>query len=172
MFANAVHHDKLADQLIPILVRHDPQALAAEFAVFVRTVERDLKKHSAFLQLNRSGNRYFLKASCVNKRNLCGIENFAGRAVKQTAFGVCHIKVCTFVPYRAVNAILAQENHVLQSENKTELVLRVAPERTGYFRCCKFIASQVIKKNLWADVSLSCKASHPTRSSPKFASLA
>ena len=84
--AAAAYHDKLAYRLTQILIKLnqgdklDPQVLAAEFAVHVRTIQRDLKERFAFLPLERTGDRYFLNASYLGKLNLRDLGHFAGLA--------------------------------------------------------------------------------------------
>ena len=84
--ASVAHHDKLAYRLTQILIKLnqgdklDAQALAAEFSVHVRTIQRDLKVRFAFLPLERKGDRYFLNASYLGKLNLRDLEHFAGLA--------------------------------------------------------------------------------------------
>ena len=83
---DTAYHDKLAYRLTQILVklnqgdRLDPQALAAEFAVHVRTIQRDLKERFAFLPLERAGDRYFLNPSYLGRLNLRDLGHFAGLA--------------------------------------------------------------------------------------------
>ena len=86
MPASAAYHDKLAYRLTQILIKLnqgdklDPQALAAEFAVHVRTIQRDLRERFAFLPLERIGDRYFLNVSYLGKLNLRDLGHFAGLA--------------------------------------------------------------------------------------------
>jgi len=79
-------HDKLAYRLTRILFklnqgeRLEPQALAAEFAVHVRTIQRDLKERFAFLPLQKAGEKYFLDASYLGKLSLRDLGRFAALA--------------------------------------------------------------------------------------------
>jgi len=86
MPADPVHHDKFADQLILSLVRLDLQAFAAEFAMHVRTIKRDLKECFAFLLLYQGGDLCFLKTSCLDNCNLRDLGHFFGLVSRQDSF--------------------------------------------------------------------------------------
>ena len=265
----SAYHDKLAYRLTQILIKLnqgdklDPQALAAEFTVHVRTIQRDLKERFAFLPLERTGDRYFLNVSYLGKLNLRDLGHFAGLAGVRGLFpslsddflrdifdsrlqsallvrghryetldgreddfrrleqailthrrigftyqksegakayagvqpyrlvnqdGVWYLAARdgpklkaytfskidglqvsseTFAPDPAVNATLAQEDSIWLSENKIEVVLKVAREAAGYFRRRKLIASQVIEKELEdGGLIVSCKVAHPNQILP------
>lgn len=79
-------HDTLVYRLAQMLVklnqgeRLDPRALADEFGVNLRTVQRDLNVRFAYLPLENAGGRYFLDPSFLGKLNIRDIERFAGLA--------------------------------------------------------------------------------------------
>jgi len=86
MSHDTADHDKLAYRLTRILCklnqgeRLEPQALAAEFAVHVRTIQRDLKERFAFLPLQKAGEKYFLDAAYLGKLSLRDLGRFAALA--------------------------------------------------------------------------------------------
>jgi predicted DNA-binding transcriptional regulator YafY len=55
----------------------DPQALAEEFNVSLRAIQRDLKERFAFLQLEKTKGRYHLHPAFLGKLSLRDIEHFA-----------------------------------------------------------------------------------------------
>jgi predicted DNA-binding transcriptional regulator YafY len=80
------NHDTLVYRLAQILVKLnqgeklDPQALADEFGVNLRTVQRDLNLRFAYLPLQKSEGRYHLDPTFLGKLNSRDIERFAGLA--------------------------------------------------------------------------------------------
>ena len=86
MSQSPVEHDKLAYRLTQILVKLndgvslDPSALAEEFGVHPRTIQRDLHTRFASLQLNRINGRYKLDPAHLGKLNFSDIEHFANLA--------------------------------------------------------------------------------------------
>lgn len=79
-------HDTLVVRLAHILVKLnqgeklDPQALAAEFGVNVRTVQRDLNERFAYLPLTKTEGHYCLDPTFLGKLSNRDIERFAGLA--------------------------------------------------------------------------------------------
>lgn len=55
----------------------DPQALAEEFNVSLRAIQRDLKERFGFLQLEKTKGRYHLHTAFLGKLSLRDIEHFA-----------------------------------------------------------------------------------------------
>lgn len=80
------NHDTLVYRLAQILVKLnqgeklDPQTLADEFGVNLRTVQRDLNVRFAYLPLQKSDGRYHLDPAYLGKLNTRDIERFAGLA--------------------------------------------------------------------------------------------
>ncbi len=83
MSTHTADHDKLAYRLTQILVKLnqgeklDPQALAKEFSVNLRTIQRDLNSRFAYLPLAKVEGRYSLDPAYLGKLNLRDIERFA-----------------------------------------------------------------------------------------------
>jgi predicted DNA-binding transcriptional regulator YafY len=83
---NAANHDTLVYRLAQMLVKLnqgeklDPQALADEFGVNLRTVQRDLNERFAYLPLIKTGCRYHLEPTFLGKLNTRDIERFASLA--------------------------------------------------------------------------------------------
>jgi predicted DNA-binding transcriptional regulator YafY len=79
-------HDTLVYRLAQILIKLnqgeklDPQALADEFGVTLRTVQRDLNERFAYLPLEKSNGRYHLSQTFLGKLSTRDIERFAGLA--------------------------------------------------------------------------------------------
>ncbi len=79
-------HDTLVYRLAQILIKLnqgdklDPQALADEFGVNLRTVQRDLNVRFAYLPLMKSDGRYHLDPTFLGKLSTRDIERFAGLA--------------------------------------------------------------------------------------------
>ena len=86
MPATAVHHDTLAYRLTQILVKLnqgeklDPQALANEFSVNLRTIQRDLNDRFAYLPLEKLNGRYHLDPAYLGKLSLRDVARFASLA--------------------------------------------------------------------------------------------
>lgn len=86
MPAAAAHHDTLAYRLTQILVklnqgeRLDPQALADEFGVNLRTIQRDMNERFAYLPLEKVNGRYHLDPAYLGKLSLRDVARFASLA--------------------------------------------------------------------------------------------
>ena len=80
------NHDTLVYRLAQILVKLnqgeklDPLALADEFGVTLRTIQRDLNVRFAYLPLQKTGGRYHLDAAFLGKLTTRDIERFSGLA--------------------------------------------------------------------------------------------
>lgn len=83
---NAANHDTLVYRLAQMLVKLnqgeklDPQALADEFGVNLRTVQRDLNQRFASLPLIKTNGRYHLEPTFLGKLSARDIERFASLA--------------------------------------------------------------------------------------------
>lgn len=83
---SAGNHDTLVYRLAQMLVKLnqgeklDPQALADEFGVNLRTIQRDLNERFAYLPLEKTDGRYHLDATFLGKLSTRDIERFAGLA--------------------------------------------------------------------------------------------
>ena len=83
---NTANHDTLVYRLAQMLVKLnqgeklDPQALADEFGVNLRTVQRDLNQRFAYLPLIKTGGRYHLEPTFLGKLSTRDIERFASLA--------------------------------------------------------------------------------------------
>ena len=80
------HHDTLVYRLAQTLVklnqgeRLDPQALAAEFGVNLRTIQRDLNVRFAYLPLIKTDGHYHLDPAFLGRLSTRDIERFASLA--------------------------------------------------------------------------------------------
>jgi predicted DNA-binding transcriptional regulator YafY len=83
---STANHDTLVYRLAQILVKLnqgeklDPQELADEFGVNLRTVQRDLNERFAYLPLLKTNGRYHLDPTFLGKLNTRDIERFASLA--------------------------------------------------------------------------------------------
>lgn len=83
---NTGNHDTLVYRLSMMLVKLnqgeklDPQALADEFGVNLRTVQRDLNERFAYLPLQKTNGCYHLDPTFLDKLSTRDIERFAGLA--------------------------------------------------------------------------------------------
>ncbi|MCU0973693.1 MAG: WYL domain-containing protein [Burkholderiales bacterium] len=79
-------HDTLVYRLAQMLVKLnqgeklDPQALAEEFGVNLRTIQRDLNERFAYLPLEKTNGRYHLDTAFLGKLSTRDIERFASLA--------------------------------------------------------------------------------------------
>lgn len=82
----ANNHDTLVYRLAQMLVKLnqgeklDPYALADEFGVNLRTIQRDLNQRFAYLPLQKSEGRYHLDPTFLGKLSSKDIDRFAGLA--------------------------------------------------------------------------------------------
>lgn len=80
---SAPKHDTLVRRLVLILIKFnqgeklDPAALAAEFGVNLRTIQRDLNERFAYLPIERIDGAYHLNSAFLGKLNTRDIEHFA-----------------------------------------------------------------------------------------------
>ena len=80
------NHDTLVYRLAQMLVklnqgeRLDPSALADEFGVNLRTIQRDLNARFAYLPLQKTDGYYHLDPTFLGKLSTKDIERFAGLA--------------------------------------------------------------------------------------------
>lgn len=83
---STANHDTLVYRLAQILVKLnqgeklDPQELADEFSVNLRTIQRDLNERFAYLPLVRTNGRYNLDPTFLGKLNTRDVERFASLA--------------------------------------------------------------------------------------------
>lgn len=80
------YHDTLVYRLAQVLIKLnqgeqlDPQDLADEFGVNLRTIQRDLNERFAYLPLVKTNGKYHLDQTFLGKLNTRDIERFAGLA--------------------------------------------------------------------------------------------
>ena len=83
---SAPKHDTLVRRLVLILVKFnqgeklDPAALAEEFGVNLRTIQRDLNERFAYLPIERVDGLYHLNPVFLGKLSTRDIQHFAGLA--------------------------------------------------------------------------------------------
>lgn len=80
------NHDTLVYRLAQMLYKLnlgeslEPAAMAEEFGVNLRTIQRDLNERFAYLPLHKVDGRYRLEQAFLGKLNLRDVERFAGLA--------------------------------------------------------------------------------------------
>ena len=80
------HHDTLVYRLAQMLVKLnqgeklEPQALAEEFGVHLRTIQRDLNERFAYLPLEKTDGTYRLDPTFLGKISIKDIQRFASLA--------------------------------------------------------------------------------------------
>ncbi len=83
---NTTSHDTIVYRLAQVLIKLnrgeklDPQQLADEFGVTLRTIQRDLNERYAYLPIQREGKRYFIDPAFLGKLTIRDIERFASLA--------------------------------------------------------------------------------------------
>lgn len=86
MLVDQRNHDTLVYRLAQILVKLnqgeslDPEALAAEFGVNIRTIQRDLNERFGYLPITKADGRYRLDPTFLGKLSTRDIERFASLA--------------------------------------------------------------------------------------------
>lgn len=82
----SLEKDTFAFRLVQILKKLnqgeklDPKALAREFGVNLRAIQRDLNERFGFLQLEKTDGRYHLSSTLLGKLTLRDVERFASLA--------------------------------------------------------------------------------------------
>lgn len=115
---SAGNHDTLVYRLSMMLVKLnqgeklDPQNLADEFGVNVRTVQRDLNERFAYLPLQRTGTKYHLDPAFLGKLNTRDIERFACLAGVRGLFPSLSDEFMRDIfDYRIQSALLVKGHH-------------------------------------------------------------
>lgn len=89
---SVANHDKLVHRLSLMLLKLnqgealDPRALADEFGVNLRTIQRDLNQRFTYLPLHKQDGRYFLEPSFLGRLTRKDVEAFAALAGVQGLF--------------------------------------------------------------------------------------
>src|SRR3989339_244326 len=193
-----------------------PKALADEFGVNLRAIQRDLNERFAFLNLEKVDGRYQMPSILLGKLNVQDVERFAslikgphyedlgGKEIlfdqlEEAIHGCKHITYTyqkidgiktyrqvephklvnhdgiwylaakddgklkaftlvkihrlqvaesTFLPDLILNKTLAEEDGIWLNEKKLEVVLKITGTAASYFRRRKWVANQVILKEL------------------------
>lgn len=77
---HCLNHDTLVYRLAQMLVKLNPQALADEFGVNLRTIQRDLNVRFAYLPLQKTDGYYHLDPTFLGKLSIKEVDRFAGLA--------------------------------------------------------------------------------------------
>ena len=123
-------HDTLVYRLAQILVklnqgeRLDPQELADEFGVNLRTIQRDLNERFAYLPLEKSDGRYHLDPAFLGKLSTRDIERFASLAGVRDCSRRCRMTSCAISSMRG-------SSRRCSSRDTTTKISRIARMRSG-----------------------------------------
>jgi predicted DNA-binding transcriptional regulator YafY len=129
------NHDTLVYRLAQMLVKLnqgeklDPQALANEFGVNLRTIQRDLNERFAYLPLHKTDGRYHLDPTFLGKLNTRDIERFANLAGVRGLFpSLTDDFLRDIFDSRIQSALLVKGHHyeVLAGKEKTFFLLEQA----------------------------------------------
>ena len=119
-------HDTLAYRLTQILTKLnkgqklDPQALADEFCVNLRTIQRDLNERFAYLPFEKTDGRYSLDPIYLGKLSLCDVERFAALAGVRGLFpSLSNDFLRHIFDSRAQTALLVKGPHYEDLSDKT-----------------------------------------------------
>lgn len=144
MSKELAEHDKLAYRLTQILVKLndgeslDPLALADEFGVHLRTIQRDLNTRFASLPLKRIDGHYRLDPAHLGKLNHNDIERFANLAGVRGLFPkLTKDFIRELADRNAVGALLVKGHHYEDLRGKegmfSQLELAInTPQRIGF----------------------------------------
>lgn len=137
-------HDTLVYRLSQVLQKLnqgeslDPQQLADEFGVNLRTIQRDLNVRFVSLPLIKTAGRYRMEAAHLGKLTLKDIEKFA------------HLSGVIWL-----------------GATRQRVLLRVAGAVAGYFKRRQLIANQLIEREFDnGDILVSCKCRMRRQTSP------
>lgn len=162
------NHDTLVYRLAQMLVKLnqgeklDPGALADEFGVNLRTIQRDLNERFAYASVS--------PYKLLNLKGIWYLAALDGDKLKTFSFAkIEKLKLldATFAWSKEVDIKLATEDGIWFTETQHEVVLKVSADVAGYFKRRKLIANQVIEKKLAdGDLLISAKVGHPNQVLP------
>lgn len=144
MSKELAEHDKLAYRLTQILVKLndgeslDPLALADEFGVHPRTIQRDLNTRFASLPLKRVDGHYLLDPAHLGNLNLNDIERFANLAGVRGLFPkLTKDFICELVDRDATGTLMVKGHHYEDLRGKEGLFSQLeqaisTPQRIGF----------------------------------------
>lgn len=135
------NHDTLVYRLAQMLYKLnlgeslEPAALAEEFGVNLRTIQRDLNERFAYLPLHKVGGRYQLEQAFLGKINLRDIERFAGLAGIRGLFpSLSDDFLRDIFDERIQNALLIKGHHYEDISGRLPLFRQL--EKAIVTQCC------------------------------------
>ena len=144
-------HDTLVYRLAQILVKLnqgeklDPLALADEFGVNLRTIQRDLNVRFAYLPLQKTDGRYHLDPAYLGKLSTRDIERFAGLAGVRGLFPSLSDEFLSDIfDSRIQSALLVKGHNYEDLAGKEEMFRQV--ERAIVARC--HVSFDYVKDNI------------------------
>ena len=122
------HHDTLVYRLAQMLIKLnqgeklEPQALAEEFGVNLRTIQRDLNERFGYLPLEKTDGYYHLDASFLGKISIKDIHRFASLAgVKGLFPSLANDFLRDIFDSRLQSAVLVKGHHYENIGDKAKL---------------------------------------------------
>lgn len=123
-------HDTLVYRLAQMLVKLNqgeklnPQALADEFGVNLRTIQRDLNVRFAYLPLEKSDGHYYLDRAFLGKLSTKDVDRFAGLAGVRGLFPSLSDDFLRDIFDARIQAALMVKGHNYESLSGMEAIFR------------------------------------------------
>ena len=153
------NHDTLVFRLAQILVKLnqgeklDPQALADEFGVNLRTIQRDLNVRFGYLPLEKTEGRYHIEPAFLGKLTTKDIERFAGLAGVRGLFPSLSDDFLRDVFDTRVQAALLVKGHHYENLAGQEAAFRELEKAIIARRCVAFDYAKSSGLKSYASVS-------------------
>ena len=152
-------HDTLVFRLAQILVKLnqgeklDPQSLAGEFGVNLRTIQRDLNVRFGYLPLQKSDGCYHLDPAFLGKLSTKDIERFAGLAGVRGLFPSLSDEFLRDIFDTRVQAALLVKGHHYENLAGKEPMFNALEKATIARRCVAFDYAKSSGLKSYASVS-------------------
>ncbi len=151
-----IPHDTLVIRLAHILIKLnqgeslDPRALAEEFGVNLRTVQRDLNERFAYLPLIKADNRYHLDPTFLGKLSTRDIERFAGLAGVRGLFpSLSDDFLRDIFDNRIQNALLVKGHHYEDLTGKERHYVAATPLTIIDLRSSPWVTDVTMIQDRW-----------------------
>jgi predicted DNA-binding transcriptional regulator YafY len=155
---HAATHDTIVYRLAQLLIKLnqgeklDPRALAQEFGVTLRTVQRDLNERFAYLPLHKMDGRYHLDPAFLGKFTLRDIERFATLAGVRGLFpSLSDDFLCDIFDTRMQGALLIKGHHYEDLADKEEQFRQLEQAIVAH-RCIAFDYAKAGTSQSYADI--------------------
>lgn len=154
----ATSHDTLVVRLAQILIKLnqgeklDPHALAEEFGVNLRTVQRDLNVRFAYLPLVKADGRYHLDPAFLGKLSTRDIERFASLAGVRGLFPSLSDDFLRDIFDTRIQSALLVKGHHYEDLSGKESLFRCLEEAIIGKRLVSFCYRKDAGEKLYADI--------------------